>query len=624
MSINARFWLSIGLCSVVSLIVLLNVRRHLLEQTAHQPAPTASPAARFDFSSTRNNTTPRDPAAKSHDATIGDKTTVEQTYAAPYAALSNDPASPRTVTYSPTTATPTAATATTTWPANSYSSNTYPSNTWPATTSTATNTYGSPYAHHGQPDYRSTDTGNSPYMNASASTAGSATQVSPSNNSTPFAPGATLPANNWSTTPATPVYANVPGSPTTPTTNGPGTVTPFASGTTNSGNDPVWSGVPPADMQVINQPITLPPPPGEVAPTTVSPYVPGAASTYSTTTVPAQPTASVPGTTSPVMPPLVTTTPIASSSPYGTSPNGATTSTVGNNSVTATPAVVPGPVAASAVSSTTTPDTITIASFNIQVFGESKLAKPAVMDTLAKVARRFDVIAIQEVRSKEDDVIPRFLQQINATGAAYDAVVGPRLGRTNSKEQYAVIYNTARIELTTGSVYTVPDPNDRIQREPMVANFRVRGPPAAQAFTFSLVDIHTTPDDVNNELDALADVYVGVQRNGSGEDDIILLGDLNADEYHLGRLGTLPNITHVITGRPTNTRQNQQYDNMLFDGVATREYQGQAGVLNLMQEYNLTFNDALAVSDHFPIWAVFSAYEAPPVGPLATRPAQQQ
>jgi hypothetical protein len=46
-------------------------------------------------------------------------------------------------------------------------------------------------------------------------------------------------------------------------------------------------------------------------------------------------------------------------------------------------------------------DTIKVASFNIQVFGTSKLKKPQVMDVLVKVIRRFDVVAIQEVRSWE-------------------------------------------------------------------------------------------------------------------------------------------------------------------------------------------------------------------------------
>ena len=103
-------------------------------------------------------------------------------------------------------------------------------------------------------------------------------------------------------------------------------------------------------------------------------------------------------------------------------------------------------------------DTITICSFNIQVFGTSKLKKPQAMDVLTKVVRRFDVVAIQEVRSTDDTVVPKFVEMVNADGSKYDFIIGPRLGRTNSKEQYAVLFNTARIEVDRGSVYTVDDP----------------------------------------------------------------------------------------------------------------------------------------------------------------------
>jgi len=62
-------------------------------------------------------------------------------------------------------------------------------------------------------------------------------------------------------------------------------------------------------------------------------------------------------------------------------------------------------------------NTIKIASFNIQVFGTSKLAKPEVMVVLTKVVRRFDIVAVQEIRSKDETVVPRFLQEINAVPA---------------------------------------------------------------------------------------------------------------------------------------------------------------------------------------------------------------
>lgn len=122
------------------------------------------------------------------------------------------------------------------------------------------------------------------------------------------------------------------------------------------------------------------------------------------------------------------------------------------------------------------------------------------MDVLVKVVRRFDVVAIQEVRSTDDTVVPRFVEMVNADGSRYDFVIGPRLGRTNSKEQYAILFNTARIEVDRGSIYTVDDPQDLLHREPLVARFRVRGVPPEKAFTFNLVDIHTDPDETVQEL----------------------------------------------------------------------------------------------------------------------------
>jgi endonuclease/exonuclease/phosphatase family metal-dependent hydrolase len=269
-------------------------------------------------------------------------------------------------------------------------------------------------------------------------------------------------------------------------------------------------------------------------------------------------------------------------------------------------------------------ESIRIASFNIQVFGTSKLQKPDVMRALTSVVRNFDVVAIQEVRSTDDRVVPTFVDLINAEGARYSYVIGPRLGRTNSKEQYAILFDTSSIEVDSSSAYTTPDPQDRLHREPMAARFRVRSVPPDRAFTFTLVDIHTDPDETKSELDALADTFVGVQNDGSGEDDVILLGDLNVDEYHLGRLGQLPGITHAISGVTTNTRRSHMYDNMVFNRFATTEYRGNSGVLDLMTHFGLTQAAALEISDHCPIWAEFSVYESGQAHPVAGIPVPKR
>ncbi|MEX2140617.1 MAG: endonuclease/exonuclease/phosphatase family protein [Pirellulales bacterium] len=263
--------------------------------------------------------------------------------------------------------------------------------------------------------------------------------------------------------------------------------------------------------------------------------------------------------------------------------------------------------------------TIKIASFNIQILGRSKIAQRRVMDVLSDVIRRFDVIAIQEVRANTDDILPRFIETINSGGRKYDYLIGPRLGRSSSKEQYAFVYDTATIEVDRTAMYTVEDRADLLHREPLVGSFRVRGPPASEAFTFTLVNVHTDPDEVPQEVAALAQVYTAVRNDGRGEDDVILVGDLNADEQNFGPLGQLPNITWAISGVPTNTRGNRTYDNLLFHRAATSEFTGLTGVVDLMRDYQLTLDAALEVSDHLPVWAQFSVLEGGQVGRVAER-----
>lgn len=265
-------------------------------------------------------------------------------------------------------------------------------------------------------------------------------------------------------------------------------------------------------------------------------------------------------------------------------------------------------------------DTIRIASFNIQVFGISKSDKPRVMSLLAEIVKRFDVVAVQEIRSKDQGILPVFVDLINADGRKYDYIIGPRLGNTVSKEQYAFIFDRATIEVDRNQAYTVDDPGNRLHREPFVGMFRVRGPPTESAFTFTLVNIHTDPDETKTELNAVGEAYIGVRNDGRKEDDIIVLGDLNVDHRHFGKLGVIPGITWVISDKPTNTRGTKQYDNIVFHGPSTSEFTGRGGVFDFMHEYNLTMQSALEVSDHMPVWAEFSIYEGGKGGRVAGKP----
>jgi deoxyribonuclease-1-like protein len=268
--------------------------------------------------------------------------------------------------------------------------------------------------------------------------------------------------------------------------------------------------------------------------------------------------------------------------------------------------------------------TIRIASFNIQVFGDKKLSERNVALTLANIIQQFDVVAIQEIRTQSDRHMEDFVRLVNSAGAQYDYVVGPRLGNSKSTEQYAYVFNAKKIMIDRASVYTVGDPDNLLHREPLVASFSTKVD-SSVAFTFTLVNVHTDPDApvLTQELEALAEVYRVVRRAGGNEDDVIMLGDFNADDQKMGqtRLGLIPDLKPLVRGSGvfSNTRQNALYDNLLIHAPSTTEYMGRSGVWNYAQPLKLTLAQAEMVSDHFPVYAEFSAYERDYNGRIASR-----
>jgi len=271
-------------------------------------------------------------------------------------------------------------------------------------------------------------------------------------------------------------------------------------------------------------------------------------------------------------------------------------------------------------------DTIRIATFNIQAFDEKKSTSRDVngvdvLGMIAKVVSNFDLVAIQEVRGNDAMAVQRLIDLINASGGNYTATVSEPIGRTSQTKRYAFVWDRSRIMMVPDSAYVVQDPGDRMHREPMVASFQTRMVPTdgRMPFSFTLINVHTDPDEVtdaatSNEINVLDDVFVRVRQyeyESSGEDDFIMLGDLNVDSSGLGELLEIPNLITIAGDLPTNTRRTQTYDHILIDRNMTREFTGRFGVYDLMHELGLSEAQALLISDHLPVWAEFTAYEVP-------------
>jgi deoxyribonuclease-1-like protein len=265
-----------------------------------------------------------------------------------------------------------------------------------------------------------------------------------------------------------------------------------------------------------------------------------------------------------------------------------------------------------------TPSRILIGSFNLQRLGPSKLRDDWVLQRYADIIRRFDVIAIQEITSQDQSTLPQLVAIVNQQGSNYWYTISPPIGRPalGYFEQYAFIFDTDRVMSGPDYCYVVQDQSDLMHREPFVGRFQtvVSGQPP---FRFTLVNVHTDPDEIRTELDVLADVYRNVRQYEYPEDDVILLGDLNQAPGRLQQLEAIPGLVSLIRDLPTNTRKSKTLDNILVDRASTQEFTGRAGTLDMENLFGISSEQALKVSDHLPIWAEFTIFEYTGAVPVA-------
>lgn len=267
------------------------------------------------------------------------------------------------------------------------------------------------------------------------------------------------------------------------------------------------------------------------------------------------------------------------------------------------------PTAAQTTSQTSGSDTLRIGAFNVQVFGVSKASEPEVMDVLADVIRTYDIIGIQEIRDKSQTAFPELVDLVNSDGSAYEYVVSERLGRTSSKEQYAYIYNTETAVLKSDP-YTYPEPTgtDPFHREPYIASFgSIIGD-----FDATLITIHTDPDEATSEINSLDDVVDYAVSHSPYDKDVIVMGDFNADGSYFDEDGgsTLNSeeYTWVIGNDMDTTTKSTDYtyDRIVFTSSVGPYYTSESGVFRFDTEYGLTQDETEDVSDHYPVYAIFT------------------
>uniref|UniRef100_A0A8C0ZBD3 Deoxyribonuclease-1-like 2 n=1 Tax=Cyanistes caeruleus TaxID=156563 RepID=A0A8C0ZBD3_CYACU len=190
--------------------------------------------------------------------------------------------------------------------------------------------------------------------------------------------------------------------------------------------------------------------------------------------------------------------------------------------------------------------------------------------------------------------------------STYDYEISGPLGRENYKEMYLFIYRTDVVSVV--DTYQYKDPQDVFSREPFI--LRVSAP-STKVKEFVLVPLHSAPHDAVAEIDALYDVYLAII-NKWGTDNMMFLGDFNADcsyvqpsDWSSIRLRTSDIFKWLIPDSADTTvgKSDCAYDRIVVCGNKLKRsiVSNSAGIFNFQRAFQLDQEEALAVSDHYPV-----------------------
>ncbi|XP_036387634.1 deoxyribonuclease gamma-like [Megalops cyprinoides] len=256
-----------------------------------------------------------------------------------------------------------------------------------------------------------------------------------------------------------------------------------------------------------------------------------------------------------------------------------------------------------------------ICSFNIQSFGESKISKPDVLEVIIQCIVRCDITLVMEIKDAREVAFPQLVTHLNSKfrgrNKEYDYVISERLGRKSYKEQYGFIYRRRLVSVKAVHQYpdTQTEDEDVFSREPFVVWF---SSPKTAVKDFVIIPIHTTPETAVREIDGLYDVFQDIRQQWTAE-NFIIMGDFNAacgyvpkKQWSSIRLRSDRSLLWLIEDRTDTTVKESTscaYDRIVLHGEKMIQAVNRASleVFDFKMAYGLTEQQALAVSDHFPV-----------------------
>ncbi|CAG5133207.1 unnamed protein product [Candidula unifasciata] len=238
---------------------------------------------------------------------------------------------------------------------------------------------------------------------------------------------------------------------------------------------------------------------------------------------------------------------------------------------------------------------LSVGSFNVKWFTVAKSADEGILNIVADIIRRYDVMLMMEIR---DDVhqtaMNRLWELVNAS-SPYGLSLSQPLGRYSNyyREQYAFFYRLGKAYLVDTEPYSILIKTSPTSSEPGIA----------------FIGVHTQPKNTMTEMASMVEVTDFILRHWS-TDKAVILGDLNADCRYMSTsaLAQTPlkmdqRFTWLIPDTADTTvspQTNCAYDRII---VTDPVQHSAASVYNYETQYALSSQEAKAVSDHYPVEA---------------------
>ncbi|NXD30361.1 DNSL2 protein, partial [Spelaeornis formosus] len=245
-----------------------------------------------------------------------------------------------------------------------------------------------------------------------------------------------------------------------------------------------------------------------------------------------------------------------------------------------------------------------IGAFNIQAFGDTKMSNREVAEIIIKVLRRYDAVLVQEVRDSDLSAVSQLMEQLNR----YKKFSFGKKTRSNVLGQGGGTENNTGNNLVKGmgmQVVQIPSESCKLMRAHRMERNYSSGKLCLQSPTGQ------APHDAVAEIDALYDVYLAII-NKWGTDNMMFLGDFNADcsyvqpsDWSSIRLRSsdvfkwlIPDSTDTTVGK-----SDCAYDRIVVCGNKLKRsiVSSSAGIYNFQRAFQLDQEEALAVSDHYPV-----------------------